>query len=170
MTPIRDRGNNYNDTTVGLKIGRGGRWLGRWQWQQQQLVRCLYQRWIVAWGWQTTGPFAGDLGIVARQGKDDGRPCCWRLIQGRWSPGGQSLINGGGRRPQLQWWEGNCQCNNNNNNDDDRWMNITNGLGDGGNRTLSLGKEAEDHGAKPWVAQQEFGRLCRGGGPPAALQ
>ena len=34
----------------------------------------------------------------------------------------------------------------------------------------SLPQEAENCGAKPRVAPRAFGQLCRGGGPPAALQ
>ena len=50
-------------------------------------------------------------------------------------------------------------------NDDDAQTSV--GGGNDGDRALSLTQEAEDRRAELRVAPQEFGRLRRGGGPPA---
>ena len=54
---------------------------------------------------------------------------------------------------------------NDDDNDDDAQTSV--GGGDDGNWALSLTQEAEDCRAKPRIAPREFGRIRRGGGPPA---
>jgi hypothetical protein len=58
----------YN-TTISLKIGGVGQWLGQWRRRRRRSAWRRRQRWIAARRRQMTGPIEGDLGITARRGQ-----------------------------------------------------------------------------------------------------
>ncbi len=58
-----------------------------------------------------------------------------------------------------------CDDGDDDDNNDDAQTSI--GGGNDSDHVLSITQEAEDRRAKPRVAPREFGRLRRGGGPPA---
>ncbi len=57
------------NTTISLKIGGVGWWLGQWRQGRRQLAWRRRQRWIAAQRWWMTGLIEGDLGIAARRGQ-----------------------------------------------------------------------------------------------------